>query len=766
MADLPVASRSRLVAYLAALGAVALAAAVDLALLPWIAPSVTPAFLLAVAVAAYYGGVLPGIVASTLSVVLLVLFFFPPTADLIGQTTVFRLLNYAATAAGLTLIGGMANRTSRLALEQARENRDLREQAEVALEKIQRHADLARGGAEASSRLAAIVTFSSDAIVGKTLEGVVTSWNTAAERIFGYSASEMIGQSIFRLIPEDRHDVERDLLQRLRRGENVEFDEAERIRKDGERIWISLSVSPVRDAEGRLIGAASIKRDITERRRAEAELRRHQDQLRLAHQAARIGAWHWDVATRQLTWDDGLRQLYGLAPGETVTDLAGFLARVYPEDRERVETSFQHALQGEGGLGHEYRIVLPDGEIRWMADLGQVGMDAEGRPLYVTGICLDITERRAAEEGLREAHRLQAAGQLAGGMAHEANNQMSVVLGAVHFLLRRKDLPEPAAADVDLIRRAAERTATITQQLLAFSRRQLLRLENVDLNELVRSAEPLLRRSLAETQELNIRLGELPGPVRADHHQLEQVLLNLILNARDAMPEGGRVTVETGRDGQTAVLTVHDTGVGMDQQTLRRAFEPFFTTKEVGQGTGLGLSVVHGIVAQIGGQIQADSQPGRGSVFTLRLPIAASHPSTTNVGAAAGAPPAGGATVLVVEDDETVRRMTVRALGEAGYATLEAADGQEALDLVRDSPDPPDLVVTDLGMPRMDGYELARRLRADHPNLPVLLISGHVHPDPQPAEGGAWPLLRKPFAPEELVRCVGAMLAAPPTPTP
>ena len=766
MVDFPVAPRSRLVAYLAALGAVALAALVDLALLPWITPSVTPVFLLAVAVAAYYGGFLPGVVASVTSILVL-LYFFYPSAALPGQTMTFRVVNYLVTAAGLALIGGLANRSRRLALEHAEENRELRERAESALEKLQSQREVARGGAEASSRLAAIVTSSHDAIVGKTLEGVVTSWNAGAERIFGYPAAEMIGQSIYRLIPEDRHNAERDLLERLRRGENVAFEEAERIRKDGQRIWISLSVSPVRDAEGRLVGAASIKRDITERRRAEAELRRHQDQLRLAHRAAQIGAWHWDVATRQLTWDEGLRQLYGLRADETVNDLAGFLARVHPEDRDRVERSFQRALQGGGGLGHEYRIALSSGEIRWLADLGQVGLDAEGRAIYVTGICLDITERRAAEERLREAHRLQAAGQLAGGIAHEANNQMSVVLGAVHFLLRRKDLPQPAAADVDLIRRAAERTATITQQLLAFSRRQLLRLENVDLNELVQSAEPLLRRSLDETQELVIRLGELAGPVRADHHQLEQVLLNLILNARDAMPQGGQVTIETGRNGQMALLTVRDTGVGMDRQTLRRAFEPFFTTKEIGQGTGLGLSVVHGIVAQVGGQIQADSEPGRGSVFTLRLPIAAAPAASSGtIGAGAGGPPPGGATVLVVEDDETVRRMTVRALGEAGYATLEATDGREALDLVRERPSPPDLVVTDLGMPRMDGHELAQRLRADHPSLPVLLISGHVHPDPQPAEGQPWPLLRKPFPPEELVRHVGEMLAARPAPTP
>jgi PAS domain S-box-containing protein len=744
--------------YLIAFGAVAVAVVLDAALMPYISPAVAPAFFLAVAVAAYYGGALPGIAATVVSLLTLLLWFYPPTAVASGQTLLLRIVTFAAVAGGLTVIGGIANGSRRRALTQARENRELRERAESALEQVRSHAEVARGGAEAMSRLAAIVTSSSDAIVGKTLDGTVTSWNSAAERIFGYSSAEMIGQPIFRLIPEDQHYVERDLLEHVKRGESVEFGEAERIRKDGQHIWISLSVSPVRDAEGKLIGAASIKRDVTERRRAEAELRRHQDQLRLAHRAARLGTWHWDVVSRQLTWDEGLRQLYGLGPGEQVTDLAGFLARVHPEDRERVESSFQRALQGAGGLGHEYRIVRPDGEIRWLADLGQVGADAEGRPIYVTGICLDITERRAAEERIRESHRLQAAGQLAGGIAHEANNQMSVVLGAVHFLQRRKDLPEPATADIDLIRRAAERTATITQQLLAFSRRQLLRPENVDLNELVRTAEPLLRRSLDETQHLVIRTGTVPGSIRADRNQLEQVLLNLILNARDAMPDGGEVSIETGGDGQIAVLTVRDTGLGMDQETLRRAFEPFFTTKEIGQGTGLGLSVVHGIVSQSGGQIHVESAPDAGTAFILRFPVVGARSPAPDFSGSATSPEEG-AVVLVVEDDEVVRRMTARALTEAGYITLEAEDGRAALDLIGHG-DRLDLVVTDLGMPRMDGNQLARRLRADLPGLPVLLISGHVHEDPSGEGEEPWPLLRKPFPPEELVHRVTQLLVA------
>ena len=492
---------------------------------------------------------------------------------------------------------------------------------------------------EAVARLAAIVSSSSDAIIGKTLDGTITSWNAAAERIFGYSAAEIVGQSIFRLIPEELHEAERSVLKRLRQGQRVEFAESERLRKDGRRVWISLSVSPVRDGSGAIIGAASIKRD--------------------------------------------------------------------------------------------------------------------------------ITERKVTEERLRETQRLQAVGQLAGGIAHETNNQMSVVLGGAQFLLRSQDLTPTDRADVEVIRQAAERTASITHQLLAFSRRQVLQLKDVDLNRVVESLEPVLRRSLTERHELVVRLGLHDVLVRADPHQLEQVLLNLTLNARDAMGDGGgRVGIETrevtltGQAGETgepppgryAVLIVEDTGHGMKPETLRRAFEPFFTTKEMGAGTGLGLSVVHGIVNQTGGHIRVESEPGKGARFRLYFPITSPGPRAEPATAPAAVPSDHGRVALLVEDDAQVRSMAARGLAEAGYDVLEAGSGRAALELVGSHTGRLDIVVTDLGMPDMDGYELGRRLREERPGLPILYVSGYGDAE------GAGPILRKPFAPDVLVREVGELL--------
>jgi two-component system cell cycle sensor histidine kinase/response regulator CckA len=638
--------RQQAVSYLVAVLVTAVAAAVTQVIRPLVAPSVTPPFILAVAIAALYGGRGPGALASLLSVLTLSYWFFPPI-HLDAAADLARLTLFLVVAIVITGIAGAAHRHRLHAAGQARESERLRRlaeqlaaKAEEATRRVRQSINDEKQAQEAMVRLAAIVSSSSDAIIGKTLDGVVTSWNAAAERIFGYSRSEMVGQSVFKLIPEELHETERAVLARLRRGETVELSETERIRKDGKRIWISLSVSPIRDASGLIIGAASIKRD--------------------------------------------------------------------------------------------------------------------------------ITESKLMRQHLHDTQRFQAVGQLAGGIAHEANNQMSVVLGASQFLLRRPDLAPSAREDVELIRRAGERTASITQQLLAFSRRQVMELRDVDLNRVVQTIEPVLRRSLAESHQLIIRLQSRDAVIRADPRQLEQVLLNLTLNARDAMPGGGRLTIETGlveltaenaawegggpSPGTYAVVVVRDTGHGMDRATLRRAFEPFFTTKAVGQGTGLGLSVVHGIVNQTGGSIRVESEPGKGTAFTLYLPVSSAGRASEQPADTGAMAMEHGRVALVVEDDPVVRSMAARGLRDAGYTVFEAVHGREALELIRAHTGRLDVVVTDIGMPEMSGYDLARCLSEERPGIPIVLMSGYGDPEPEV------PFLQKPFPPDVLVRKVGEIL--------
>jgi two-component system, cell cycle sensor histidine kinase and response regulator CckA len=638
--------RQQAAGYLVAVLVTAAAAGVTQVLRPLVAPSVTPPFILAVAIAALFGGSGPGALASLLSVLALTHWFFPPI-DLDNPADLALLILFVAVAVVITMIAGAAHRHRLHAAAEATESERLRRladqlaaEAEEATRQVRQNITEEKAVQEAIARLAAIVSSSSDAIIGKTLDGVVTSWNAAAERIFGYSRSEMVGQSVFKLIPEELHETERSVLARLRQGESVELSETERVRKDGKRIWISLSVSPVRDVTGKMVGAASIKRD--------------------------------------------------------------------------------------------------------------------------------ITESRLMRQHLHDTQRFQAVGQLAGGIAHEANNQMTVVLGASQFLLRRPDLALSVREDVELIRRAAERTASITQQLLAFSRRQVLELRDVDLNRVVQTIEPVLRRSLGESHELIVGLRLRDAVVRADPRQLEQVLLNLTLNARDAMPGGGRLTIETGRvevgaeesvadesgpaPGTYAVVVVKDTGHGMDRATLQHAFEPFFTTKGVGRGTGLGLSVVHGIVNQTGGSIRVESAPGKGTTFTLYLPITSESRASVQPADLGTMAVEHGRVALVVEDDPVVRGMAARGLREAGYAVFEAVNGREAVDLIGAHTGRLDVVVTDIGMPEMDGYDLARWLSEARPGMPIVFMSGYGDPEPNV------PFLQKPFAPDVLVRQVGQAL--------
>jgi PAS domain S-box-containing protein len=627
---------------------------------------------------------------------------------------------------------------------------------------------------EAITRLAAIVASANDAIVGKTLDGIVTSWNAAAERIFGYTEREMVGQSIFRLIPEELHGEERELLARIRRGEQVEFSVTDRIRKGGERISISLTVSPIWDASGRVIGASSIKRDHTERQRAAEELARREERYRALVTATSSIVWTTDPEGKFAEYQPSWEQY----TGQPWVDQLGFgwMSALYPEDRAGFRSAWIQASESRSFFEfdgrvwrqarHRYRhfnarvapVLDPDGSVReWVCTL------------------TDVEEQRSAEERLRQAERLESVGRLAGGVAHEANNQMTVVLGASAFLIKHlRD--EEARADLEHIRRAAQRTAAITQQLLAFSRRQILQPQVLDLNASISAMEPILQRALGETSRLVLRLADDLGKVMADPGQLDQVLLNLALNARDAMPGGGVITIETGnvdldeayvaaknlqmmKPGPYAMLMVSDTGRGMDRETLNRVFEPFFTTKDVGEGTGLGLSTVYGIVKQSGGFIWAYSEPGHGTAFKVYLPMIS--PSTgLAVGSPLGPAEGGKEVVLMAEDDSSVRGVLARTLRDYGYTVLEAADGAEALDVAARQSVPPDLLIADVVMPRINGRQLWRELAKRWPDLPVLFISGYTGYDAVSKgllEDGS-DFLQKPLDPEALARRVRVMM--------
>jgi PAS domain S-box-containing protein len=626
----------------------------------------------------------------------------------------------------------------------------------------------------AATRLSAIVAASDDAIVAKTLEGVVTGWNPAAERVFGYSEGEMLGQSIFVLIPEELHDSERDILDHIRRGQRVDFADTVRIRKDGTRIDIALSVSPVWDSSGAVVGASSIKRDITERKRAEAELARREERYRALVTATTSVVWlatpEGHFMDEQASWRE--------YTGQTAQDQAGlgWTNAMHPDDQQTFRAEWRLAqkrrtlwetrarLWSEWYRGYRHVVlrVVPN-------------IAPDGTVLEWIGAVTDIEDRWLAEERLRHADRMESVGRLAGGIAHEANNQMTVILGSAEFLGR--SLKEEASrVDLEHIRRAARRTAAITQQLLAFSRRQVLQPQVLDLNGVVLALEPILQRALGEISQVKLRLAEDLNAVRADPGQLDQVLLNLALNARDAMPDGGTLTIETVNatvdehhatakgvepvaPGRYVALIVTDTGMGMDSETMEHVFEPFFTTKPVGEGTGLGLATVYGIVKQSGGFVSVFSDPGHGTSFRIYLPVTASGRGGEG---GSGLGPAGGGheTVLVAEDEPAVRAILARTLREYGYSVLEARDGAHALELAERAAAPPDMVIADVVMPGMAGRALADEVEKRWPGTPVLFTSGYTGADAARRglleEGREF--LQKPIEPDALAQRVRRIL--------
>jgi two-component system, cell cycle sensor histidine kinase and response regulator CckA len=623
---------------------------------------------------------------------------------------------------------------------------------------------------ESDRRFRALVEQVQDyAIFMMDAHGRHTTWNEGVRRLLGYDEAEFLALSGGALFtPEDRErgEFEREL--RTAGEQGRASDDRWLVRRDGTRFWASGTTTRLDSAGGGLAGFSKVFRDLTEEQDAQGRLRDSETRLRVALHAARMGIWRWHLPTNTQRVDSSMARLLGLGDGEVVESYEQFRQHIHPDDRERVDSAFHHAAHKGGEMHVEFRVVWPDGTVRWLADHGEAVLDERGEPEFVTGAAIDVTERKTAEERLAHAQRMDAVGHLAGGVAHEINNMMTAVLGFSTLLLDTMG-DDPRVADIRQIHRAADRAATITRQLLAFSRRQLLRPQVLNVNKLVRGMEHMLRRVLGEDKVVKIELTKEAGNVRADPGQLEQVLLNLTLNARDAMPLGGTFTITTenvrfgDRDqgpmedelpaGHYVRINVVDTGYGMDAPTRARVFEPFFTTKPVGQGTGLGLATAFGIVRQSGGTVRLQSHPGKGTIFSIYLPLVDDEPVVQSDSRAVNRGARATGVVLVVEDEEMVRTFTCRVLTAHGYRCIEASNAEEALEIVTTRGDGLNAVVSDVVMPGMSGGMLAERLAELRPELPVLFTSaytgeevvrrGLIHADAQ--------FLQKPFAPQLLV---------------
>jgi PAS domain S-box-containing protein len=512
------------------------------------------------------------------------------------------------------------------------------------------------------------------------------------------------------------------------------------------------------------------------RQRADEERRVAEDRFRQLAETIQQVFWMTDGTQRTVLYvSPAFEAIWGRPCASLYESPRVWIESVHPDDRERVEQA-AYTRSTRGDYDEVYRIVRPDGTVRWIRDRAFPLRGADGRVDRLLGTAADITEQRQLEEQLQQAQKMESVGRLAGGVAHDFNNLLTVINGMADLVIANLPADSPHRSDLEQIRLAGDRAAALTGRLLAISRRQILKPEVLNLTAVVEDLQAMVRRLIGEDVELAYALDRDLGSVKADPSQIEQVLLNLVVNARDAMPDGGVLTFETRnveldaayaaehpgtRSGPHAMVAVTDTGIGMDDVTRQRIFEPFFTTKPMGKGTGLGLSMVYGIVKQSGGSIRVVSAPGRGSTFRVYLPRVGEQPPARPL----PVPPQqarGHETVLVVEDEPALRGLTRRVLQGAGYVVLEAGNGADALRVLEQHPDAVHLVFTDVVMPGMNGRELAARLALTRPDMRVLYTSGYtedailrhgVLDDPSR-------FLSKPYTPAELRRRIREALDA------
>ena len=601
----------------------------------------------------------------------------------------------------------------------------------------------------------------------------ITYANAAAAEISGRSVEELLAlPSVFDLIPMDER---RRLAQRFDRAASLDrirnHCESTILRRDGQRVELELSVQNVPTTFGRRV--VVVARDVSERKQMERTLRSSEARYRLLFDSTVAGLCVSTIEGYLIQCNTAFARMLGFATAEeALANPASDLDLASPDGG-----AILRDLRARGVVtDFEIPLRRRDGSTAWVVGNATLLDRFDDGPTLVETIFIDVTERRALQAQLYQSQKLEAIGRLAGGVAHDFNNLLTAIQGYSELTL--SDLgTHPLREQIEEIRKAAQRAATLTRQLLTFSRRQVVAPRVLDLNAVVRSLQSMLRPLIGENVALTAALTEPLCEVRADQGQLEQVIVNLVVNARDAMPDGGTITIETARadvragearrysganPGPHAVLRVRDTGVGMTADVQAHLFEPFFTTKPAGRGTGLGLPTVYGIVQQSGGHLRVESRPGAGSTFAIYLPVASREQPAAPASSPVVQAKPGTETVLVVEDEPEVRALARRVLERQGYQVVEASQADEALQLSDARPGAIHLLLSDVVLPHMSGCALAGRLRSRRPEMKVLFMSGYDEDDL--AQHGFTPdaarLLVKPFLPEELARVVRDVLDA------
>jgi len=574
-------------------------------------------------------------------------------------------------------------------------------------------------------------------------EGVLINANDQYFKMFGYEPGEAIGKQMMSktIAPEARESVTN-----LIATNSLTPYESIGVRKDGTRFPIEIRGRKM-DYKGRNVRFGAIV-DITDRKQAEEELQEITERLHLATASAKAGVWDWNLQTNGMIWDDRMLELYGLTHENFPGGVEAWEQGLHPDDSSRAVEECQAALRGERDFDTEFRVRHPDGTVVHIKADGLVLRDEKGKPLRMIGLNTDITKSKQEQEEkanleaqIQQSHKMESVGRLAGGVAHDFNNKLGVILGYTEMALDQVEPTLPLHADLEQIRTAANHAADLTRQLLAFARKQTVAPKVLDLNKTVTSMLKMLQRLIGENIHINWQPDANLWPIKVDPSQIDQILTNLCINARDAISDVGKMTIETGKcsfdedycaaytgflPGEYVLLAVSDNGCGMDKETLSHLFEPFYTTKVIGKGTGLGLATVYGIVRQNNGLINVYSEPDKGTTFRIYLPRHVGKTAQVQTRGPVEANSRGHETILLVEDDPSILEMTTRMLKKQGYTVLSANSPGEAIHLARERTGEIHLLMTDVVMPEMNGRDLAKNLLSLFPHLKRLFMSGYT----------------------------------------